>query len=158
MDKKQFIVLHGLTGVGKTELLVGLDKNNIDIIDLEQMAKNTGSVFGFITFDDKPPTQKTFETRIFEALFFSKTDYIFIESESKRVGHVLIPNEIYEGIIRDGYHLLIECSIEDRVKRLCKDYIYDRNEGNIDVLRECIVLFLKRIEKSSNIISFKCLL
>lgn len=49
-----------------------MDKNNIDIIDLEQMAKNTGSVFGFITFDDKPPTQKTFETRIFEALFFSK--------------------------------------------------------------------------------------
>ena len=145
MDKKQFIVLHGLTGVGKTELLVGLDKNNIDIIDLEQMAKNTGSVFGFITFDDKPPTQKTFETRIFEALFFSKTDYIFIESESKRVGHVLIPNEIYEGIIRDGYHLLIECSIEDRVKRLCKDYIYDRNEGNIDVLRECIGKFRKRL-------------
>ena len=145
MDKKQFIVLHGLTGVGKTELLVGLDKNNIDIIDLEQMAKNTGSVFGFITFDDKPPTQKTFETRIFEALFFSKTDYIFIESESKRVGHVLIPNEIYEGIIRDGYHILIECSIEDRVKRLCKDYIYDRNEGNIDVLRECIGKFRKRL-------------
>ena len=57
----------------------------------------------------------------------------------------VIPNEIYEGIIRDGYHLLIECSIEDRVKRLCKDYIYDRNEGNIDVLRECIGKFRKRL-------------
>ena len=145
MNKKEFIVLHGLTGVGKTELLVGLDKKNIDIIDLEEMAKNTGSVFGFITFDDKPPTQKIFETRIFEALFFSKTDYIFIESESKRVGHVLVPNEIYEAIIRDGYHILIECNIKDRVKRLCKDYIYDRNEGNIDILRECIGKFRKRL-------------
>ena len=28
MNKKQFIVLHGLTGVGKTELLVELRKNN----------------------------------------------------------------------------------------------------------------------------------
>lgn len=145
MDKKQFIVLHGLTGVGKTELLLELDKNNIDMIDLEYMARNTGSVFGFITYDEKPPTQKTFESRIFEALFYSKSDYLFIESESKRVGHVLVPNQIYEGIIRDGYHILIECDIKDRVKRLCKDYIYNRNEENIQSLRKCINTFRKRL-------------
>lgn len=145
MDKKQFIVLHGLTGVGKTDLLIELDKNNIDIVDLEYMARNTGSVFGFITYDEKPPTQKTFESRIFESLFFSKSDYLFIESESKRVGHVLVPNDIYEGIVRDGYHILVECDIKDRVKRLCKDYIYDRSEDNIQDLRECITTFRKRL-------------
>ena len=145
MDKKQFIVLHGLTGVGKTELLVELKKNNIDMVDLEYMARNTGSAFGFITYDEKPPSQKTFETRIFESLFFSNSDYIFIESESKRVGHVLVPNEIYEGIIRDGYHILIECDMKDRVKRLCKDYIYNRNEENIKDLKECINTFRKRL-------------
>ncbi|MEW9077787.1 tRNA 2-selenouridine(34) synthase MnmH [Terrisporobacter glycolicus] len=145
MDKKQFIVLHGLTGVGKTELLIELDKNNIDMVDLEYMARNTGSVFGFITYDEKPPTQKTFETRIFESLFFSKSDYLFVESESKRVGHVLVPNDIYEGIIRDGYHILIECDVKDRVKRLCKDYIYDRNEDNIQALKQCINTFRKRL-------------
>ena len=145
MNEKKFIVLHGLTGVGKTELLVGLEKNNIDILDLEKMARNTGSVFGFITYDDKPPSQKTFETRIFESLFFSKTDFIFIESESKRVGSVLVPNSIYDGIIRDGYHILIECSLRDRVKRLCKDYIYDRGELNIEALKKCINTFRKRL-------------
>ncbi|WP_455538262.1 tRNA 2-selenouridine(34) synthase MnmH [Terrisporobacter sp.] len=145
MDKKQFIVLHGLTGVGKTELLIELEKNNIDMVDLEYMARNTGSVFGFITYDEKPPSQKTFETRIFESLFFSKSDYLFIESESKRVGHVLVPNEIYEAIIRDGYHILIKCDIKDRVKRLCNDYIYNRDEKNIEALRECINTFRKRL-------------
>ena len=145
MDKKQFIVLHGLTGVGKTELLLELNKNNIDIVDLEYMARNTGSVFGFITYDEKPPTQKTFESRILESLFFSKSDYLFIESESKRVGHVLVPNDIYEAIVRDGYHILIECDIKDRVKRLCKDYIYNRNEENIQALRQCINTFRKRL-------------
>ena len=145
MDKKQFIVLHGLTGVGKTELLIELDKNNMDIVDLEYMARNTGSVFGFITYDEKPQTQKTFESRIFESLFFSKSDYLFIESESKRVGHVLVPNDIYEGIVREGYHILVECDIKDRVKRLCKDYIYDRNEDNIQALRQCISTFRKRL-------------
>ena len=145
MTKKEFIVLHGLTGVGKTELLVELNKNNIDIIDLENMAKNSGSTFGFITYNEKPPSQKNFETKIFEALFFSKSDYIFIESESKRVGHVLVPNEIYEGIVRDGYHILIECDMQDRVKRLCKDYIYDRDEENIEGLKKCINTFRKRM-------------
>lgn len=145
MNEKEFIVLHGLTGVGKTELLVGLKNNNMDIIDLENMARNTGSVFGFITYDEKPPSQKTFETRIFEALFFSKSDFIFIESESKRVGHVLVPNEIYEAIIRDGYHILIECDMKERVKRLCNDYIYSRDAKNIEDLKECINTFRKRL-------------
>ena len=145
MNKKQFIVLHGLTGVGKTDLLVELERNNIDIIDLEGIAKNTGSTFGFITFDERPPSQKKFESKIFNKLFYSKSNYLFIESESKRVGHVIIPNEIYDGIIRDGHHILIECDLEDRVNRLCKDYIYNRNEGNIDVLRECIGKFKKRL-------------
>lgn len=145
MDKKQFIVLHGLTGVGKTELLVELQNHNIDVVDLEYMGRNTGSVFGFITYDEKPPSQKTFETRIFESLFFSKSDYLFIESESKRVGHVLVPNKIYEAIIRDGYHILIECDIKDRVKRLCKEYIYNRSEDNIQDLRQCINTFRKRL-------------
>ena len=145
MNEKEFIVLHGLTGVGKTELLVGLKNNNMDIIDLENMARNTGSVFGFITYDEKPPSQKTFETRIFEALFFSKSDFIFIESESKRVGHVLVPNEIYEAIIRDGYHILIECDMKERVKRLCNDYINSRDAKNIEDLKECINTFRKRL-------------
>ena len=145
MNTKNFIVIHGLTGVGKTDLLKMLDEKDIDNIDLEGIAQNSGSTFGFITFDKKPPSQKKFETKIFEKLFFSKTDYIFIESESKRVGHVLIPNNIYDAIIRDGYHLLLECSLENRVKRLCRDYVYDKEKGNIDVLRDCINKFRKRL-------------
>lgn len=145
MNTKNFIVVHGLTGAGKTDLLKMLEEKGIDNIDLEGIAKNSGSTFGFITFDEKPPSQKKFETKIFEELFFSKTDYLFIESESKRVGHVLIPDDIYNAIVRDGYHLLLECSLENRVKRLCRDYIYDREEGNVEVLKNCINKFRKRL-------------
>ena len=83
MNVKNFIVVHGLTGVGKTDLLNILDEKNVDNIDLEGIAKNSGSTFGFITHDKKPPTQKKFESKIFEKIFFSNSDYIFIESESK---------------------------------------------------------------------------
>lgn len=145
METKNFIVVHGLTGAGKTDLLNILEEKNIDNIDLEGIAKNSGSTFGFITFDEKPPSQKKFETKIFEKILFSETDYIFIESESKRVGHVLIPNELYEAIIRDGYHILLECSVENRVKRLCRDYIYNRDKKHTEVLKDCIVKFKKRL-------------
>lgn len=144
MDTKEFIVLHGLTGVGKTDMLLMLEEKGIDIIDLEGIAKNSGSTFGFIMFNEKPPTQKKFETNIFEKLYFSKSNYIFIESESKRVGHVNVPNEIYEGIIRDGYHILLECSIKSRVDRLCRDYIYTENK-NFEALIQCINKFRKRL-------------
>ena len=144
MDTKEFIVLHGLTGVGKTDMLMMLEEKGIDIIDLEGIAKNSGSTFGFIMFNEKPPTQKKFETNIFEKLYFSKSNYIFIESESKRVGHVNVPNEIYEGIIRDGYHILLECSIKSRVDRLCRDYIYTENK-NFEALIQCINKFRKRL-------------
>ncbi len=148
MDIKNFIVVHGLTGVGKTDLLKLLESKNIDNIDLEGIAQNSGSTFGFITFDEKPPSQKKFETKIFERLFFSNSDYIFIESESKRVGHVLIPNEIYDAIVREGYHILLECSLENRVKRLCRDYVYDKDNKNLEVLKDCINKFRKRLGHS----------
>ena len=48
---------------GKTDLLKMLEEKNIDDIDLEGLAKNSGSTFGFITFDEKPPSQKRFEIK-----------------------------------------------------------------------------------------------
>lgn len=144
MDTKEFIVLHGLTGVGKTDMLLMLEEKGIDIIDLEGIAKNSGSTFGFIMFDEKPPTQKKFETKLFERLYFSKSNYIFIESESKRVGHVNVPHEIYEGIVRDGYHILMECSVKSRVDRLCRDYIYT-DKKKPEALIECMNKFRKRL-------------
>ena len=46
-------------------------------------------------------------------------------------------------MIREGHHILLECNIENRVNRLCRDYIYDKD--NIDVLKECINKFRKRL-------------
>ncbi|TQQ84159.1 tRNA 2-selenouridine(34) synthase MnmH [Peptacetobacter hominis] len=144
MDTKEFIVLHGLTGVGKTDMLLMLEEKGIDIIDLEGIAKNSGSTFGFITFDEKPPSQKRFESEIFRKLYFSKSDYIFIESESRRVGSLNVPGDIYEGIIREGKHILMECSVKNRVDRLCRDYIYRENQKN-ESLIECMNKFRKRL-------------
>jgi tRNA 2-selenouridine synthase len=144
MDEKKFIVLHGLTGVGKTDMLKLLEKERLDIVDLEDMASNSGSVFGYITFDKKPPTQKEFETKIFEKLYYSKSNYIFIESESKRVGHVSVPLPIYNSMTQDSIHLLLECSIKTRVDRLTKDYVYSEYKDKKELV-DCINRFRKRL-------------
>lgn len=108
------VVVHGRTGVGKTKILQGLENEGIPIIDLEELAKNAGSVFGNIPFDEKPPTQKMFENMVFEKLRTLKRP-IFVESESRRIGTVSLTNEFFEAMIR-GEHLLIETSIENRVE------------------------------------------
>lgn len=145
MENKNLISVHGLTGVGKTDLLHMLEDEGADVLDLEGLAKNSGSIFGFITFDEKSPSQKMFETKVFEIMYFSKSNYIFVESESKRVGRNSVPNEIYESMIGDCSHIILEASLKNRVDRLCRDYIYSKEGNNIEELKECINKFRKRL-------------
>ena len=35
--------------------------------------------------------------------------------------------------------------MKNRVKRLCRDYVYDKDENNINILKECINKFRKRL-------------
>ena len=119
----EFIVLHGLTGVGKTDALKYLSSKNISSLDLEGFAQNCGSVFGYLGFEEEPPSQKMFETLLFDYIRNSNSKYIFTESESRRIGAVTLPETIYKMTIEKGYHILIEDSNENRVQRLVNQYI-----------------------------------
>ncbi len=59
-----FVVLHGLTGVGKTIILKELEKMEVPIIDLEMLANNAGSVFGNILYSSLTPSQKRLRIKI----------------------------------------------------------------------------------------------
>jgi len=129
-EKKSFITLHGHTGVGKTRILESLKDSGLDIINYEALAQNAGSVFGNILFSEEPPTQKYFEELVFHSIITAKSDYIFIESESKRVGTVLIP-EICMQQLEIGKHILINTSVENRVKNLIDDYGENRDHEDL---------------------------
>ncbi|WP_053957381.1 tRNA 2-selenouridine(34) synthase MnmH [Inediibacterium massiliense] len=130
--KYHFIVLHGVTGVGKTHILEELKKEDIPILNLEEMAQNSGSVFGDLVFEKKPPSQKNFESLLFHKMHSFKESYIFIESESKRIGNVQIPDHLYHHMMQK-YHILIETNLENRVNVILKDYIHhlDQNHEKI---------------------------
>jgi len=114
-------VICGTTGSGKTRLLQALAALGAQVLDLEALANHRSSVLGLIP--GKPqPTQKAYDSLIWAALkSFDAGRPVYIESESKKVGNVVIP----EGLItamRAAPCLQIELPEDDRVALLLEDY------------------------------------
>jgi tRNA 2-selenouridine synthase len=117
----KIVVLRGNTGVGKTELLGQLRKEGYPAVDLEKLANNRGSVFGAMGLGD-PPSQKKFEGLLYEELeSLSQHSYIIVECESKRIGRVTLPTNLYNAM-QEGIQILQYDSMENRVQRLVKEY------------------------------------
>lgn len=123
-NKKTFITIHGNTGVGKTNILYDLKKLGFDILDLEGCANHRGSLLGSVCIGDIN-TQKSFEANVFEQLIECKSDYIFVEAESKTIGKCVVPQSVFKGM-NDGIHINVEASISYRVNSLKKDYVLHR--------------------------------
>lgn len=151
--KHKFIVLHGYTGVGKTDILEELEKLNVSILNLEYLAKNSGSVFGNINYkNEKPISQKLFDALLFDSLRSNNSKYIVVESEGHRIGGVSLPETLWNAIV-DGKHILINTSIENRVERLVNEYV--STISNCDFLLEDAILHLKKrmgLEKINQLI------
>ncbi len=124
-DKTTYIVLHGNTGVGKTDILHSLRDIGYSVLDLEGAANHRGSLLGSIGIGDCN-SQKKFETNIYDQLIRSKSQYVFVEAESRKIGKVVIPNYISEKM-QNGIHVFIDADLDYRVKSLKKDYIQNNN-------------------------------
>lgn len=142
IGKFKFIVLHGLTGVGKTIIINKLQEMQIPVMDLEKYAKNSGSVFGDLLFEGSSPSQKEFESLVFNSLYYNSSNFIIVESESKRIGSMNVPEPVMKAM-EDGYHILVETSIENRIENIYNDYIKNDSAIN-DKLIRCI----KHLKKS----------
>jgi tRNA 2-selenouridine synthase len=88
------ILLDGLTGVGKTDVLARLRAHGVQTLDLEALAGHRGSVFGALP--DPQPSQKLFESRLAVALeSLDLTQPIVAEAESSRIGDVTLPPRVW---------------------------------------------------------------
>lgn len=119
----QLVVLHGLTGIGKTTFLGVLREQNSAwaVIDLEGLAMHRGSAFGMLGME-QTLTQKWFESLLWDA--FRRVPPgtpIILEGESRRIGRVALPGDLYETML-DGIKIWCEASLETRVRRLLEDY------------------------------------
>jgi len=114
-------VICGTTGSGKTRLLQALARQGAQVIDLEALANHRSSVLGAIP-GLAQPTQKRYDTLVWEALRgLDRTRPVYIESESKKVGNVVVPTSLIEAM-RASACLNLVLSDEERVDLLMEDY------------------------------------
>jgi len=116
-----FIVIGGMTGSGKTEILSELVKQGHIALDLENLASHKGSVFGAIG-EPAQPTTEQFENLLFEDLWQKKkSGPIFIEDESIAIGSVFLPKPLHQRMLHCPL-IVIGVPREDRIRRLLKLY------------------------------------
>ncbi len=114
-------VICGTTGSGKTRLLHALAAQGAQVLDLEGLANHRSSVLGMIP-GIQQPTQKAFDRLIWAALRgLDASRPVYIESESKKVGNVAIPEGLIS-VMRDAPCLQLDLPEDERVALLLEDY------------------------------------
>lgn len=113
---KNFLTLCGNTGCGKSEIIQACNSWSIN---LEVLCKHYGSVFGAMY--NKQPSIKMFQNNLVNEIENKNTDLLLIENESKKLGDIVIPSKLYEAY-KNGFKVLIEASLENRIKRITKIY------------------------------------
>jgi len=114
-------VVCGTTGSGKSRLLETLESIGAQVLDLERLAAHRGSVLGHLPGEPQP-TQKMFETSIWDKLRgFDPARPVFVESESKKVGNLRVPDALMQRM-RASPCIALQLPREKRVELLVQDY------------------------------------
>jgi len=115
------LVIGGMTGSGKTEVLRALEISGQQVLDLEKIAHHKGSAFGGIGEKDQN-TNEQFENNLFKVINkLNKQKTIWIEDESRKIGSNYIPLGIFSQI-RESPTICLDLNREMRIERLINDY------------------------------------
>ncbi|KAA0547840.1 tRNA 2-selenouridine(34) synthase MnmH [Bacillus sp. BGMRC 2118] len=141
-QNKRYIVLEGLTGTNKTDILTILEEEEYPVINLERLVNHRGSIFGHIGLE--PKSQKEFESLLFQRLLeLRNSPYYIIEAESKRIGAVVLPEFLLKGK-ENGVRIHIEMELEKRARNICDAYRFDLH---FDQFQEAIHHLKKRLHQ-----------
>ncbi len=126
-QRLSYRVVCGPTGSGKTRLLQALEAAGAQVLDLEALASHRSSVLGLIPGQPQP-TQKRFDTLVWEQLRgFDPARPVYVESESKKVGNVAVPESLIAAM-RASPCLRLDLSEDERVQLLLEDYAFFAQE------------------------------
>lgn len=116
-----FVILGGLTGSHKTEILQQMRKEGEQIIDLEALANHQGSAFGSKGYKIQPQ-QEAFENQLAHVLDSMDTNRrIWLEDESNMIGKSQIPNSIFKQL-RQSELIELQIPSEKRLAFLAEEY------------------------------------
>ena len=91
-------IIGGRTGVGKTRVLSALLRAGEQIIDLERIARHSGSVFGWVGQSSKQPVSEHFTNLVAYKVAWMQVSphWIFIEDEGPHVGKCSLEPSLFK--------------------------------------------------------------
>jgi len=117
----KLVILGGLTGSGKTDILKEMKKMGAQFVDLEGIAHHRGSTFGQIGQGEQP-TNEQFENNLAEVWLQQDINQVlWLEDESKPMGRVRLMDNLYARMRKTPF-VVIEVPRAVRAKRLVDDY------------------------------------
>ncbi|MBE0679560.1 MAG: tRNA 2-selenouridine(34) synthase MnmH [Bacteroidales bacterium] len=118
---RKYIILGGLTGSGKTELLKHMMGTGAQVTDLERLASHRGSAFGALGQPPQPSSEH-FANLLYDDLSGKNDDTrIWLEDESRNIGTVFMPDAFFEQM-QTAPVVALMMSIETRMPRLLQEY------------------------------------
>ncbi len=136
---RRVIVLGGLTGSGKTEILHALARLGAQIIDLEGLARHRGSAFGDM---GEQPTNEWFENQLFERWrSLDPREPVWLEDESVHIGGVTLCAAFFAHIPAAPL-VRVDIPEEARLDRLVRLYA---GRGAEDGIRAALQRLRKRL-------------
>lgn len=91
---RPIIVVGGMTGTGKTDILHALRDLGEQVLDLEDLANHRGSSYGALMLPPQPSTEQFENLIAAQWVKFMPQCPVWIEAESRRVGTCRVPDEI----------------------------------------------------------------
>ena len=138
--ERPYVVLAGLTGSGKTEVLRAMLELGAPVLDLEGLANHKGSAFGQIG-ELPQPTNEQFEND--GAVRLAELDgqpRIWIEDESRSIGRIWLQQSFFAHK-KSAPVVLLERSLDERIERLVAAY----GQASREELAETFVRISKRL-------------
>ncbi|MEA5521653.1 tRNA 2-selenouridine(34) synthase MnmH [Limnoraphis robusta Tam1] len=132
------ILLGGMTGTGKTEILNALRTLGEQTLDLEDLANHRGSSYGALGQPPQPTNEQFWNLISLQWSRFQRHQPVWIEAESKRIGICRVPQEIFQQM-EQAPVIQIQRTREERLSLLVELY------GTAN--REDLIQATKRIHK-----------
>jgi tRNA 2-selenouridine synthase len=116
-------ILTGLTGSGKTLMLRRMAELGAQVLDLENLGRHRGSLLGDEPYEPQP-SQKFFESLLLEQMErFDLSRPVWVESESKRLGRLWLPEPLWQAMLRAPVHE-VHVPVEVRTDFLLREYAH----------------------------------
>lgn len=119
--KRNFIILGGLTGSGKTHILKHMLSMGMQVTDLEGLASHKGSAFGAMGQQPQPSSEHFANLLYSDLSCKNEEDPVWLEDESRNIGNVFMPDNFY-AMMQSSPVIALMMSIETRMPRLLREY------------------------------------